>query len=140
VVGYGSGHVQPALLQAGKLVEGSFALSEWMPDLPKEAAKKFVSSFEAKYKMSPSPSAAQAYVATWAVAEAMEQAKSAKPDAVRSGLSAVKARTGATTVLPSAEFGFDASGQHKVGFVGVQVLDGKFVTVWPPEVAVAKPK
>lgn len=143
VIGYGSGHVQPALLQVGKLVEGSFALAEWMPDLPKESVKNFVAAFEAKYKTTPSPSSAQAYVATWAVAEAMEDAKSAAPDAIRKALASIKRTSGPTTLLPSSDFSFDSTGQLKVGFVGVQVIDGKFVSIWPRELAVqavASPK
>jgi len=67
VIGYGQGHVQPALLQAGKIVEGSFGVVEWMPDINKESVKKFVAAFEAKYKAMPPPTSAQAYVSTWAI-------------------------------------------------------------------------
>lgn len=136
VLGYGQGQVQPALLQSGKAVEGSFGVVEWMPDVNKESVKKFVAAFEAKYKAMPPPTSAQAYVSTWAIIEAIEQAKSAKPQAVRDALATLKSATGPLTLLPSRQlFGFDTAGQHLVGSVVAQVIDGKFVTVWPPEVA-----
>ena len=101
VIGYGQGHVQPALLQSGKSVEGSFGIVEWMPDINKESVKKFVAAFQAKYKVMPPTSSAQAYVSTWAIAEAIEQAKSSKPQAVRDALATLKATTGPTSLLPS---------------------------------------
>ena len=88
VLGYGQGHVQPALLQSGKAVEGSFAIVEWMPDVKKEAAQKFVAAFQARYKTMPYATSAQAYAATWALIEAVEKAGSAKPEAVRDALAA----------------------------------------------------
>lgn len=135
IFGYGQGHVQPSLLQIGKVVDGSFAVTEWMPDLKKDSVSQFVTSFNAKYKAMPLTSSAQAYVSTWTIAEALEKAKSTSPNAVREALAAVKAKTGPTTVLPSEELAFDADRQHKVGHVIVQVIDGKFVTVWPTAVA-----
>jgi len=138
VMGYGQGHVQPALLQSGKAIEGSFAIAEWMPDVNKDASKKFVTAFEAKYKVIPLATSAQAYAATWAVAEALEKAHSATPAAVRDGLAALKEKSGPVSLLPSDEFSFDAAGQHVVGNVVVQVINGKFVTIWPEAVAVGK--
>lgn len=135
VIGYGQGHVQPSLLQSGKAVEGSFAVVEWMPDVKKDAARQFVTAFEAKYKAQPLTTSAQAYAATWAIAEALERSKSASPQAVRNGLAAIRTKTGPVTLLPSEEFAFDAAGQHAVANVVAQVVDGRFVTVWPPAVA-----
>lgn len=135
-IGWGQGHVQPALLQTGKAVEGSFAIVEWMPDLRKDAVSKFVAAFEAKYKTLPPPTSAQAYAATWAIAEGLEKSRSAKPADLRDGLAAVKTSTGPVSLLPSNEFSFDSAGQHVVGNVVIQIIDNKFVTVWPPSVAV----
>jgi branched-chain amino acid transport system substrate-binding protein len=138
MLGYGGGFVQPALLKSSKAVEGSFGIVEWMPDVNKDAVRNFVTAFEAKYKLYPStPSAAQAYAATWAVIEAIESSKSTKGPAVRDGLSALTSKNGPETLLPINEFAFDANGQLPVGNVVVQVINGKFVTVWPSAVAAA---
>ncbi|MEO8297788.1 MAG: ABC transporter substrate-binding protein [Burkholderiales bacterium] len=137
-VGYGQGHVQPALLQSGKAVEGTFGIVEWMPDMNKDSVRKFVTAFEAKYKETPLATSAQAYVATWAVIDAVEKARSADPKAVRDALASLKTKTGPVSLLPSDEFAFDASGQLPVGSVVAQVINGKFVTVWPDSVAAQK--
>lgn len=135
VLGYGGGHVHPTLLQLGPLVEGAFGIVEWMPDVKKAASEEFVKAYQAAYNEMPLSNAAQAYAATWVAALAADAAKSRNPMAVRDALRKVRFSEGPASLLPNEALAFDAQGQNQVGNVMSQVIDGKFVTVWPESVA-----
>lgn len=65
----------PRLQEAGlNGVLGSYATQTWVPDLPTEGNKKFVSSFLEKYGRYPSFYAAQAYDAMFFIKDAVEKA------------------------------------------------------------------
>jgi branched-subunit amino acid ABC-type transport system permease component/ABC-type branched-subunit amino acid transport system substrate-binding protein len=135
VLGYGGGHVHPTLLQLGPLVEGTFGVVEWMPDVRKPATEKFVQAYEALYGMAPLSNSAQAYAATWAVALAAEAAASRDRTALRDALRRLEVRQGPASLLPNEALAFDEHGQNQVGNVVSQVIGGRFVTVWPESVA-----
>jgi branched-chain amino acid transport system permease protein len=69
------------------------------------------------------------------VAQAHEQAGSTAPQAVRDALARVRIESGPASLLPNAVLAFDDQGQNRVGNVMAQVVDGRFVTVWPESVA-----
>lgn len=135
LLGYGGGHTHPTLLQLGPLVEGTFGIVEWMPDLNKPAARQFAAAYQAAYGALPLSNSAQAYAATWAVGLALEAGASAEPMKVRDALRTLKRKDGPASLLPNDELAFDAQGQNKVGNVVSQVQGGRFVTVWPEAVA-----
>jgi branched-chain amino acid transport system substrate-binding protein len=135
VLGYGGGHVHPTLLQLGPLVEGTFGVVEWMPDVRKPATERFVQAYEALYGTAPLSNAAQAYAATWAVALAAESARTRDRTALRDALRRLEVRQGPASLLPNEALAFDEHGQNQVGNVVSQVIDGRFVTVWPESVA-----
>lgn len=135
VLGYGGGHVHPSLLQLGELVEGAFGIVEWMPDVAKPASAAFVEAYRATYGDMPLSNAAQAYAATWAAALAADAAGSTEPGKIRDALRSLKLPDGPASLLPNDALAFDENGQNIVGNIMSQVQDGKFVTVWPPEVA-----
>lgn len=132
IIGYGGGHVHPVLLKLGNVVEGTFALVEWAPGLNKPAAVDYVKAYQDENKGdTPFGSQAQAYAATWAVANAAEAAASREPAKIRDALAALNLASGPGTLLPSARLQFDANGQLPVSFVAVQIVGNKYVTVWP---------
>jgi branched-subunit amino acid ABC-type transport system permease component/ABC-type branched-subunit amino acid transport system substrate-binding protein len=135
VLGYGGGHVHPTLLQLGRTVEGSFGIVEWMPDVQKPATEAFAKAYEAAYGTPPLSNAAQAYAATWAVALAAEAAASRRPLELRDALRRLNVSEGPASLLPNDALAFDEHGQNQVGNVMSQVVDGRFVTVWPEAVA-----
>lgn len=83
--------------------------------------------------------AAETYMSTMVLADALERAKSADRAKLRDALAQTNI-CGDKNVLPYDCVKFDPSGQSPQGrLVMLQVQKGKFVTVWPPEVAPAKP-
>lgn len=135
ILGYGGGHTHPTLLELGDLVEGAFGVVEWMPDLKNPAAKAFADAYKAAYGALPLSNSAQAFAATWVSALGADAAHSADPVAIRDALRQLKLKDGPATLLPNDALAFDESGQNHVSNVMSQVIDGKFVTVWPTNFA-----
>jgi branched-subunit amino acid ABC-type transport system permease component len=135
VLGYGGGHVHPTLLQLGSSVEGTFGIVEWMADVRKPATEAFVAAYRAEYDSEPLSNSAQAYAATWAIALAAEAAGSRDRVQLRDALRRLRVAEGPASLLPNDALAFDEHGQNQVGNVMSQVIDGRFVTVWPEAVA-----
>lgn len=131
VVGFGGGHIAPALLKVGEPAEGTFGVTEWMPDMKKPAAVAFTASFTKTYGEAPQNNTAQVYAGTWMAALAIEAAKSTDREAVREALAKLKVASGPASLMPDDLLDFDTEGQNKIGNIMAQVVDGKFVTVWP---------
>jgi len=131
VIGFGGGHVAPAMLKVGEPAEGTFGVTEWMPDMKKPAAAAFTAAFTKSYGEAPQNNTAQVYAATWVAALAIEAAKSTDREAVRDALAKLKISGGPASLMPDDVLEFDADGQNKIGNIMAQVIDGKFVTVWP---------
>lgn len=134
ILGFG-GHVHPTLLQLGGLVENTFGIVEWMQDVKKPAAEEFVKAYQAEYGDIPLSHSAQAYASTWAAAIAIDNAGSTDTVKVRDALSALNLPDGPASLLPEDALAFDEHGQNHVRYVIAQVIDNKFVTVWPEAVA-----
>lgn len=140
ILGYGGGHVHPTLLQLGELAEGTFGVVEWMPDLKKPSTEAFVQAYRDKYNDVPLSNAAQAYAATWVAAQAVNDAGTASDTVkVRDAMKAIRIADGPASLLPNDALAFNDQGQNEVGNVIAQVIDGKFVTVWPDAVAARAP-
>lgn len=140
ILGTSAGHIDPAYIaNLGPLAEHSFTVGEWNPDLKKAGAAKLSARFEAKFGVPMNGHAAETYMSTMVLADALERAKSTDRRKLRDALSQTS-MCGARNILPYDCVKFDASGQSPQGrLVMLQVQKGKFVTVWPPEVAPAKP-
>lgn len=140
VLGYGGGHVHPSLLRLGPLVEGAFGIVEWMADVNKPATQKFAAAYKAAYGDAPLSNSAQAYAATWAVALAADAARSRDTIQLRDAIRRLRIADGPASLLPNDALAFDEHGQNKVGNVMSQIIDGRFVTVWPEAVASQPPR
>ena len=83
--------------------------------------------------------AAETYMSTIVLADALERAGSANRAKLREALSGTSI-CGDRNILPYNCIKFDPSGQSPEGqLVMLQVQKGQFVSVWPPEIAAAKP-
>lgn len=83
--------------------------------------------------------AAETYMATMALADALERAGSADRVKLREALAQTNL-CGERNFLPYNCVKFDASGQSPEGqLVMLQVQKGRFVSVWPSDVAAAEP-
>lgn len=80
------------------------------------------------------------YVAVMTAAAAIEQAGSADPVKVAEALRTLKPSDGTAELFPGGDVVFDEAGLNENAFpVMVQYQDGKPTTVWPSDVAAAKP-
>jgi branched-chain amino acid transport system substrate-binding protein len=140
ILGTSAGHIDPAYIaNLGPLAEHSFTVGEWNPDLRKAGAADINKRFQAKFGIPMNGHAAETYQSTMVLADALERAKSVDRAKLRDALAQTKL-CGAKNILPYDCVMFDPSGQSPQGqLVMLQVQKGQFVSVWPPEVAAAKP-
>lgn len=138
VLGYSNTFLQPALLELGAPINLKFGITDWMPDLARKAANDFAEAYTTAYKESSIGGPAAAFATIYVAAAAAEIAGSLDRDALRKAMHEIKITDGPGAVLPEAAIAFDENGQNKIGLIVSQVIDGKFVTVWP-EAYAAKP-
>ena len=98
--------------------------------------KKAFANYKAAYGTDMGPSTVFSYQPVYVLADALERAKSTKPDAVREALSKTNL---ADHILPQGPIVFGPDGQNKNAQAAMmQILGGKIVTVWPEAYAGAK--
>jgi len=137
-IGIGAGHINPSLLQIGAVAEKTFGAVDWSVGSLQPAAVEFEKAYQAKYGEAPNSGSAESYVATWAVALAAEQAKSRDPAAIRDALASLHITSGPAAILPQAVIEFGPDGQNNLRNVIVEIIDGKFVPVWPEKFGARK--
>lgn len=120
-----SGTADPSLIQTGGAdVEGMIVTTSPLPAfLGNERAHRFSAAYEAAYKRAPGPYSIYEYDAIGVTAQAIENAKSAKPSDVAAALHTLKSYNGATGKIAFDEKGDRAS----AAYMAVQVRHGKFV-------------
>jgi branched-chain amino acid transport system substrate-binding protein len=140
IMGTSAGHIDPAYItNLGPLADNSFTVGEWNPDLKKKGAADIAQRFQAKFNVPMNGHAAETYMSTLVLADALERAGSADRTKLRDALAKTNI-CGDRNILPYNCIRFDESGQSPEGqLVMLQVQKGQFVTVWPPEVAAAEP-
>lgn len=139
-IGFGGAHVNQTVAASGKPAERTFGVVEWAPDLKKPASEAFVKAFGEAYPGEvPLSNQAQAFAATYALALAADAAASTDRTKIRDALRTLRIKDGPASLLPAPELYFDEQGQAPSTCVVVQVIDGKFVTVWPDAVAAQPP-
>lgn len=140
IIGTSAGHIDPAYISnLGPLAENSFTVGEWNPDLKKSGAAAIAERFEKKFNLPMNGHAAETYMATLVFVDALERAGSADREKLRDALSKTNI-CGEKNILPYDCIKFEESGQSPQGqLVVLQVQNGKFVSVWPSEIAAASP-
>lgn len=140
IMGTSAGHIDPAYIaNLGALAESSFTVGEWNPDLKKAGAAAISERFQAKFGTPMNGHAAETYMSTMVLADALERAGSTDRRKLRDALAATNI-CGARNILPYDCIKFDGSGQSPQGqLVMLQVQKGKFVSVWPPAIAASNP-
>ncbi len=143
-IGSSSGHSDPSFVrQVGPLAEYLFDLTEWSSDLKHNPlVKKVADSYQAwnKDKRPMNGGAAYCYAGAWVLKDAIERARSTKPDAIRKALSETNIKEGPATIVPFSPIQFDEKGQAKnTTVIMVQYRDGKRQTVWPDRVKALDP-
>lgn len=140
IMGTSAGHIDPAYIaNLGPLAEYSYTVGEWNPDLKKAGAAAINERFIKKFGVPMNGHAAETYMSTMVLADALERAGSADRKKLRDALAKTD-MCGSRNILPYDCVKFDPSGQSPQGrLVMLQVQKGKFVSVWPPETAAADP-
>jgi branched-chain amino acid transport system substrate-binding protein len=132
--------IEPSLLKntSQDLLEGLIAVvGNWQF----KGHEKLQAEFKAKYN---EPWVIQNAISTygdmWIIKEALEVAKKADKEALAVALRKIDLTDGAAKYFPGGRVKFDENGRRVgAGFVVVQWQNGKPLTVYPPEIAVATP-
>jgi branched-chain amino acid transport system substrate-binding protein len=139
IVGTSAGHIDPAYVaNLCPLADYSFTVGEWNPDLKKPGAAEINERFIKKFGIPMNGHAAETYMSTMVLREALEKAASTDREKLRDALAQTEI-CGDKNLLPYDCIKFDASGQSEQGRLGIlQVQNGEFVSVWPPEISPQK--
>jgi branched-chain amino acid transport system substrate-binding protein len=139
ILGTSAGHIDPAYVaNLGPLANFSFTVGEWSPDLKKAGATDVDQRFQKKFGIPMNGHAAETYMSTMVLRDALERAGSTDRKKLRDALAKTEI-CGDANLLPYDCIKFDASGQSPEGRLTIlQVQDGNFVSVWPDGIAAAE--
>lgn len=144
-------YIDPSYIPAvGAAANGITTAAEFNPGAK---GKEITDAFKAKYDVDMNGHSAESYTAMWVLKTAIEQASAVEREAVKDSLSTLKIEGsfpgGSEIILPYdvIEFSdteFDGVA-HKNTNTGtkltiLQIQDGKYETVWPFDIATAKPQ
>ncbi|MBE3599270.1 MAG: ABC transporter substrate-binding protein [Limnochordaceae bacterium] len=124
---------------AGDAAEWVFSATSWTPQVRYPGAQQLYEKLKAElHGTEPSYHAAEAYMALIVAADAINRAGKLDKTAIRDALRATRLTTAAGPVEFKDYDGF--RNQNPISMVVEQVQDGRFVTVFPEEVAAGKPR
>ncbi len=125
------------LKTVGKDGNGIISREVWALDLEKQkpVIGKANALLQARHGVNFNGNSARAFTAIFALADAINRAGSTKPEAIQKALRETNIPAD-QLIMPWGGIQFDATGQNKLGAgIVVQVQDGKYVTVWPFDLA-----
>ncbi|MEJ6022590.1 ABC transporter substrate-binding protein [Ramlibacter sp. PS4R-6] len=117
----------------GKDAEFIITREVWALDLArsKPLIKQVNDLFQAKYKINFTGNSSRTFTGLMVMADAINRAGSTDPEAIRKALAATDI-PGKALIMPWDGVKFDNAGQNTLGRgILVQVVDGKYNTVWP---------
>lgn len=118
----GNGFNSPKLAEiAGDAAEGAISGAAWFISNPTPENQAFVEAYRAEYGSDPDQFAAQAYTAAWVLGEAIKNAGSSDPAAIRDALANIQ-----NLATPLGAFSFDANRDPVHTPVVLIVKDGQF--------------
>jgi branched-subunit amino acid ABC-type transport system permease component/ABC-type branched-subunit amino acid transport system substrate-binding protein len=130
----GAGFSLPDFLKgAGDTAEYTISVTQWTPDAKWTGSREWAENFRARFNYEPSYHSVQSYISLKILADAIERAGTIDRTAIRDSIR--------TSSLDSI-FGpirFDEVGQNDHPVAITQVLNGKFVTIWPETAAILPP-
>lgn len=139
VIGVSAAYALPSFVSnQGPIANNWFIVSGWNPDIP--GAKPLADKYKAKFDVEMNEHATLAYQTVLVLKQALENAKSADREKLNEALRKLKIAPGPSLVMPYAGIEFDETGQNPhARELMLQVQNGKVVTVWPENLAPAKP-
>src|SRR6266540_37382 len=138
LLAYGAGFSDPAFVTGlGPLANGASTRAAWSAEIAekKPAAKTVAQLFQQRYNAPMTENSARSFTAVLALAQAINDAKSTKPTAIRNALAKLNV-PGTQTIMPWRGISFDDTGQN-TGAQGVvvQLIGGQYRVVFPADVA-----
>jgi branched-chain amino acid transport system substrate-binding protein len=142
LLAYGAGFSDPAFVTGlGATANGASSRSAWAAEIAdkRPSAKIVAELFQKKYNAPMTENSARSFTAILALAQAINTAKSTKPEAIRTALLALKVPAD-QLIMPWEGITFDSKGQN-TGARGVvqQLIDGKYRVVFPKAFASTDP-
>jgi branched-chain amino acid transport system substrate-binding protein len=124
----------PTAKGAGKNAEYTITVSQWLADGPWPGSKEFDAEYFKRTGAHPQYHAMQAYQTLLTAAQAINSAKSLDATKVRDALKNINLKTSAFGPIK-----FDANGQNQHVVLITQVQGGKYLVVYPANLAATKP-
>jgi len=127
--------ILPFIKGAGDAAENVLSSTMWEASVPYPGASAYLKDYVARFGSPPSYHGSQGYAAVFVVADVLKRAASLSPDDIVKALAA----TDMMTMYGRIRFeSYDKfQNQTKLPTFVIQVQKGKFVTVWPKDVATA---
>jgi len=119
--------------KAGKSANHLLTVSLWSEHVLYTGAKAYYTQYVKRYGKSPSYHGAEAYSALLVASDALKRATSLNPKTIREALN----RTYIITPFAPVKFYSydDFERQNSINTLVLQIINGKFETIWPPELA-----
>src|SRR6266511_3169283 len=136
-IGGAAGHTLPEFLQnAADASEYCYSATLWTPQVKYPGTKEFFDNFKKKFNKETDYHGAEAYAAAYVLEDTLKRAKSLTPDDLRAALSETNMMTafGPIKFISWGQF----TNQNRMDTLVLQVIKGKYETVWPKEAASAK--
>jgi branched-chain amino acid transport system substrate-binding protein len=135
--GGGGGFTLPEFIeQAGGDAENLLTVSLWSEHVPYAGASEYFIRYTERYKKSPDYHGAEAYSALLVAANALKRAKSLRSKDIKNALDRTYMETPFGPVKFYTYEQFER--QNSVNTLVLQILDGKFETIWPSGLASAQ--
>lgn len=142
-VGHAAGFTLPEFIEGtGKNSEYLMTASLWSEDFKYTGAKEFGDNFKKKYNKVAEYHSTEAYACAYLVADVLARTKSLNNEDLRQALLATNLMTAFGPVKFTAYKNYEGKtleNQNKLVPLLMQVQKGKLVTIWPENVALAKP-
>ena len=145
VVGSAAGHVDRSFVPTVgvKGTDYTFTTAGWagyQSAITTPFAKRFWDDYVADTKNEPTELSTSAYAVAWILKDALERAGKAEPAAIRDALAKTQIKDTDLTKLVGYDIGFDEKNQNNAKrYVVQQMVDGKYFTVWPENLAAKEP-
>ena len=136
--GAGAGFTTPEFLEgAGRDAEYLLTNTQWAPDQPFPGSKEFAADYQKAYGRPATYHGAEGHAALLVVADALKRAGATEPAKLRDALNQTDLMTPFGPVKFESFDGFTHQNRHEMPVL--QILNGRYVTVWPPSFATGKP-
>jgi branched-chain amino acid transport system substrate-binding protein len=133
--GAGGFTLEEFVKRTGESANHLMSVSLWSEQVLYTGAGEYYEQYVARYGKSPDYHGAEAYSALIVVSDALKRAKSFSPKNIREALN----RTYVITPFAPVKFYSyeDFERQNSINTLVLQIINGKFETIWPPELASA---